>query len=165
MSKVQITDEPFSLTFAQLSKHYVGGVCQRLSSIGIDRYYYIIQLIHKNPEKATQQWIAEQLSYNKTNMVRVADYLCERGFITRKINPQDRREHVLILTEKAEKVIPLISQTYTDLNNEALKGFSDTEKDQFIKLVSRMHENVTKLPGDMCTVRFKITKSTNDDKA
>lgn len=52
------------------------------------------------PEGATGNELAEFLDITKQAASQMVDYLEQRGYVTRRPHPRDRREKLIILTEK-----------------------------------------------------------------
>jgi DNA-binding MarR family transcriptional regulator len=96
-------------------------------------------LIHG--EEMGQEPLAEQLDISKPAVSRTLVSLETKGFVTRYLDPKDRRVHLVRLTEKAREKGPVIEQIYNQLYDLARQGFSEEELDTFFELFSRMSEN------------------------
>ena len=49
--------------------------------------------------------LADQLTVNSSTALRMADRLCDRGLISRRVNPDSRREVLLRLTEVGQRIV------------------------------------------------------------
>lgn len=151
-------DTPLFYHFNTAAKRYYGLMDEEFKDIDIERYYFILSLIcrHKN---ITQKCLCNCLKIDKASMVRVIDYLTKHEYIMRIINPEDRREHIIIPTEKAMTVMPRLGNAFRKLNEECLKGFSDEEKDKFYRMMELVIDNLSGASPD--ALFLKINKSKN----
>jgi len=65
------------------------------------------------------------------------------GLISRHQSPGDRRETHIKLTPKAQKCKKDVYNCAKKLNEAALKGFSDNEKEQLSEYLARIIENMS----------------------
>lgn len=100
-----------------LTKQYVGHVMKQMEKSPITRYYFPLYLIGKNSGKICQQQLADKLLMDKVSLVRILDALTEEGFIERKVNPADRRQHLLHVTKSGAEWIPEIEQTLNEADD------------------------------------------------
>src|ERR1019366_1743509 len=143
----QIADlMPLGKAMALITKNYYGALSKRIEYIGIDRHVTTLVIINATKEKCTQQYLSDTLNCDKVTMVRVLDYLVDKGMISRVINVNDRRERIIQLTNKAKKLMPKIQKEITDLNKIALKNFTEKEKVLFKKFIEMMVVNLKNLP-------------------
>lgn len=67
-----------------------------------------------------QQEIAEKTNRNKASLTSLIDNLTSRGLVTRKQNPDDRRNNLIILTKEGiayrAKLMPIFEEVYASLN-------------------------------------------------
>jgi MarR family transcriptional regulator for hemolysin len=88
---------------AILAKTYFGALTKRLEHLEIERYYSILILIENHGADCTQQFICDELKMDKVSMVRIVDYLVEKKYVKKVVNPKDRREHLFNLQKKQLK--------------------------------------------------------------
>ena len=149
---------PLGHYFAILSKAYVGALFKGLEASVVDRYYMVVQVLNQPKQQFTQQTLGNFLNVDKVTMVRIIDHLTEKGIIERVSNPLDRREKFIVLTAQGKKAMKEINEITTSINNIAMDGFSDTEKDQFYDMLQRMHVNLADLPKKTIYLNFKRSK-------
>lgn len=113
-----------------LTKQYVGHVMKQMEKTPVTRYYFPLYLIGKNTGKICQQQLADKLLMDKVSLVRILDALTEEGFIERKVNPADRRQHLLHVTKSGADWIPEIEKTLNE--TDALFFDLIPEKDRAI---------------------------------
>lgn len=65
---------------------------------------------------ANQQDIADRLSKNKSSMTSLIDNLIKREMVTREVNPENRRNNIIRLSEKGSDFVkefyPTVYRTY-----------------------------------------------------
>jgi DNA-binding MarR family transcriptional regulator len=146
---------PLGRSMGAITKNYYGALSKRLEHLGIDRHFSILAVIDKTPEKCTQQYLSDFLRVDKVSMVRMLDYLYEKGLITRVVNPGDRREHIIQLTSKGRKIMPDIHEGIKEMNSIALEGLSKTEQDLLFKFMSVIMKNIQDLPVNAVDIKLK----------
>ena len=155
-SKQQCDLLPLAASMAIITKYYYGALSKMLEHLEVERHFTALYLIHKTNEKCTQQYLSDMLHVDKVSMVRMLDYLVDKGMIDRIVNPDDRREHIVALTKKGEKIIPEIENAIVELNKIATKGISKDEQKIFWFSVQSIMNNLKHLPVN--TVDIKIKK-------
>lgn len=68
----------------------------------------------------------------------------KRGFIRRENKDNDRRALYVYLTESGKDIALRVRETMLELENEALEGFTDEEKESFLKLLKKVNNNFIK---------------------
>src|SRR3954471_24106161 len=138
--------KPIGRILGALTKQYFGALSKSMEYFGIDRHFYPLVVIDTTEEKCTQQYLSCMLDVDKVSMVRVMDYLMEKGMITREVNSKDRREHLIKLTPKAKKIMPQVYDGINKMNSLALKGLNKSEQAQFYFMMNKMAKNIENLP-------------------
>lgn len=146
---------PLGRNLAILTKNYYGALRKRLEHLEIDKHYSVLVFISQSKQKCTQQFISDNLKIDKTSMVSIVDYFVKKNFLKRIVNPEDRREHLIELTKKAEKVLPELFFEISKLNEEALAGLSLKEKETFEKAVCSICTNLSKMPSTRILIKIK----------
>ena len=128
--------------FGLLGKLYLAQLAKNLKHLGIEKQFSILVLLHKMGSKCSQKVIGEMLHIDKTLMVGVMEDLLKKGFITRKQNPNDRREYSIQLSVKGKKSIPAILKTVSRLNKQILTGLSKKEEDKLHYQMETIYKNL-----------------------
>jgi MarR family transcriptional regulator, transcriptional regulator for hemolysin len=138
-----------------ISKRYYGVLSRWLESIEIDRYYTILYFLSSH-DGCTQQEICNGLAVDKGAMVKVLDYLRKHGYVTRRVNPEDRREHIVRLTTKgkarAEKVVDAFERLDARVFRKTPKG----KRKNFRTMMEALDSELRIIPGD--ELFFNYTK-------
>jgi DNA-binding MarR family transcriptional regulator len=153
------TESPFPLgrIFTVLAKTYLGVIAEKLEHTNIDRFFLALIFIDEEKGNITQQRLSETLRTDKVTIVRVIDYLSKKGLVKRQVNKDDRREHLLVLTPKAEKILPDIKKAYKETENEALKGINGKDREDFKECLAKVMNNLSVLPSKKVTIKFNKT--------
>jgi MarR family transcriptional regulator, transcriptional regulator for hemolysin len=94
-------------------------------------------------EGINQAGLADLLEIKPMTLVRQIDRMEEDGWIERRPDPGDRRARRLVLTEKARPILVRILELSTEVRNEAFAGLSEAEGRQLIRLLGRVHGNLS----------------------
>ncbi|MBC7381762.1 MAG: MarR family transcriptional regulator [Bacteroidia bacterium] len=140
-------EKPLSFIFSYLGKKCKGSIKETFQSTSLDRYHYMLSVICRK-QKVTQQCLVNSLGIDKATVVRIIDYLTEKKLVKRSINPDDRREHIIIPTTKAIKILPKIEAAFLTTQALALKGFSRKELALFNHMLLRIETNMSDVKLD-----------------
>jgi MarR family transcriptional regulator for hemolysin len=144
-----VTQEwPLGRFFSFLTKQYIGKLAMSLEHTPVERYYYPLYLIGKNNGKISQKELAELLMMDKVSMVRILDALQTDGFIERKVNQKDRRQHRLHITEKAEPWISEIERGIKETNDYFLNLLEPDLRPKFESILTDLILKTQEIPAD-----------------
>jgi MarR family transcriptional regulator for hemolysin len=156
--KTDLSKFPLGRHFSILTRLYYGALTKKLEHLDIDRHFSILIFLDTSKQECSQQCISDVLKIDKVSMVRIVDYLTEKGYIKRLPNPDDRREHHIKLTEKAKKVMPKIHKAVNELNRTATKGLSSKQVKIFYESLYILSSNLMDQPAHKVIVNFKKQK-------
>ena len=105
---------------------------------------YIIYL-DKHPG-SSQDAIATHYVLDKCTVARSAKLLEKLGYITRRINSEDRRQYDLELTEKGRELLKVIRQCQNKWGSRFSGVLTEQEQETVISLLERLIEYVTEIP-------------------
>jgi len=137
--------EPISRKLNSLGRAYLSLLAKQVEGLGISRYYYALTYICYHDGKLTQKALANELGKDKSIIVNIIDTLSEQGFVYREVNPADRREHFLRVTEKAKKAVPKLIDAFETLNKSITENISDEEMEIFNTVLTKMGTNIKPL--------------------
>jgi DNA-binding MarR family transcriptional regulator len=90
--------------------------------------------------EVTQQSLCGQLHLDPTNLVAILNELEQRGYATRRRDPEDRRRHLVEVSKKGVAVIEKVSAVMDGVEADLLEGFDSAEREQFEDLLSSIWE-------------------------
>lgn len=141
------TIHPFGKLFTILTKQYVNLLSKRLEGLPIDRYFHPLYLIHQSNGNISQNELAEKLFVDKVTVVRIIDYLEKNGLAYRLQHPNDRRSHVLSVSNEGASYIPMIEVAMLETNEVFLEYLSEPFKSLFQSEITKLADEVCKIPG------------------
>ncbi len=95
----------------------------------------------KSGKATTAFELARDMGVDAGAITRLLDRLEAKGLIERLRSATDRRVVHLRLTPAGEAAVEQVPHVLAALNNDLLRGFSESEWTQFRKLVERMSQN------------------------
>ncbi len=137
--------EPISRKLMVLGRAYLSVLGDQMEHLDINRYYYALTVICYYDGQLTQKALAEKLGKDKSIIVKVIDTLAEKGFVSREINPADRRQHLLSVTDKAKKAVPQIIAAFEAINNRITENISANDMEVFDCVLYKMKNNLGKI--------------------
>jgi MarR family transcriptional regulator, transcriptional regulator for hemolysin len=136
------TGKPLGKMLSGIGRTFLNELNIKLKDLDIDRNFYSLILIEEGAGKITQQDLADLLDSDKVTVVRIVDYLSDKGYIKRVRDSSDKRKFRLTLTTKAEKELPLIREAISEVTLAALKGFSDEKVEEFYETINNIKHNL-----------------------
>jgi DNA-binding MarR family transcriptional regulator len=88
----------------------------------------------------TQQSLCGQLHLDPTNLVAILNELEERGLATRRRDPEDRRRHLVEVSDEGIAVIEKVSKVMDGVEAELLDGLEPAEREQLEDLLTGIWE-------------------------
>lgn len=107
-------------------------------------HHAFLLAVNRHP-KATQECIANELCLNKSTVARALNTLEERGYIKREINPYNKRELLVSITEKAESVLPKVRIASKEWSERLSEGIPADEMDMFFSVLSRLEQKAKEI--------------------
>lgn len=147
--------------FIDLSKDYVAQVTDRLQHLDIKRHYYALYLLDRSTTSLTQSELAEQLQVDKVAVVRLVDYLSEKGYVRRKVDSQDRRKQHVVLLPKSEEILPEIREAFSAADENLLEILDEKDRADFLRISKRIRDFYEENPSSHIKVNmnYKRVKS------
>lgn len=138
-----LVEQPLGRIMSLLGKGYLQLLRAKLQHLDIDRNFHALVLIESGEGTITQQDLALFLDTDKVSIVRIVDYLSEKGYVERIRNSGDRRKHSLVLTTKAKQALPDIRRAIGDVNKMVLKGLGSSRISEFREDLELIKVNIT----------------------
>jgi len=99
--------------------------------------YAALHVIDEKPG-IDQVTLSKMVAFDKTTLVKVINRLVEKGLITRKLSPTDRRRHELVTTTKGRELIRDIVSLIDRCEARILAPLDVAERRKFLQLASRL---------------------------
>lgn len=82
--------------------------------------------------------LGERLSLDSATITGIIDRLEQNDFIGRRVDPEDRRNKLVFLTEKGRSMEKVLCQKMNEVNEEVKKGFEEEEFHRFKEILFKM---------------------------
>jgi|SRR6218665_382279 len=93
--------------------------------ITIDQWL-IIKSILENPT-ITQQEIAKKVFKDNASVTRIIELLVKSEYLKRKVNTEDRRKSILLVTEEGKSIIEKVQNLVLENRKNALQNITSEE--------------------------------------
>jgi DNA-binding MarR family transcriptional regulator len=110
-------------------------IAERLESIGLTPATFgVLNLLAKR-DATSQQEIGRTMGIDPSTMVALLDMLESEGLAARRPHPKDRRAREVAITPKGRAALERGRRINAEVEDEVLKGLSQTERRQLLGLL------------------------------
>lgn len=92
--------------------------------------------------QATQKEIEDDLQVSHPTVVGLVSRMEQKGFLVTRPEPMDRRNKLVTLTDRAIKLDQEIDLTVEQQDAELLQGFTEQEKEELMRFLTRIIHNL-----------------------
>jgi DNA-binding MarR family transcriptional regulator len=82
--------------------------------------------------------IAERMDLSPSRLTRIIDGLVAKSYVTREIEPNDRRNMRVALSQNGINLVEKLNDSYIDIHKEILKDFDESQQEMLIKAMSNL---------------------------
>ncbi|WP_410671712.1 MarR family winged helix-turn-helix transcriptional regulator [Amycolatopsis sp. cmx-4-68] len=119
----------------QLHRSGVGRMDEVLAGLGLSlRDYYVLVCVGEGGP-LSQQRVADQLGLDRSDLVKVLDRLEAAGRVRRERDTEDRRRHVLTLTDDGRATVAKTEEVSSAVTDELLARLSPREQQTLHRLL------------------------------
>ena len=93
----------------------------------------------------TQEYLTRLLHFDKAATARAIKRLEDKGLVTRQLNPTDKRQCHVYLTEAGRRDWPLIHKRLSDFHDSLTAGLSSAEVHQLGDYLSTLEANILEM--------------------
>lgn len=108
----------------------------------------ILFVLWKN-DNLTISEISQKTSLAKNTVSIVVDGMVQKGILARNINPQNRRQTIISLTENAKSMKNKYEKVSQQMNQLFYQGFSDQERNEFESYLARILNTLTQAENEI----------------
>lgn len=90
----------------------------------------------------TQRDLEKGLRIKNPTVTGILNRLEEKNLISRKKHPKDKRAKIIEITEKGQNIMQAGYIHMMKMDESIVKGFSDEEKEELIKLLNKVLDNL-----------------------
>ncbi len=106
--------------------------------------FILLTMIRAKTDQILQN-IAIATGKNKSVVMRMIDSLEKKGLVKRTVNPEDRRENLLSITDMGEQVVAEYHKIEKKLSYELLKGIPEEKVEVFFEVVEEISRRTNSL--------------------
>lgn len=106
--------------------------------------FILLTMIRAKTDQILQN-IAIATDKNKSVVMRMIDSLEKKGLVKRTVNPEDRRENLLSITDMGEQVVAEYHKIEKKLSYELLKGIPEEKVEVFFEVVEEISRRTNSL--------------------
>lgn len=106
--------------------------------------FILLNMIEARTDQILQN-IAIATGKNKSVVMRMIDSLEQKGLAKRTVNPDDRRENLLSITDKGCEVLTQYQQIEKRLSNELLDGIPPQKVAQFLEVIEEISKRTMRM--------------------
>jgi DNA-binding MarR family transcriptional regulator len=114
-----------------------------LEALGLRPRHLITLTVLRDHGSAGQQLLAEVLSIDRTNLVGLLNELEQAGWIVRRRSSEDRRRHLVELTDSGREKLAHAEMLLVAVENEIFAGLDDDEREALHGLLLKASEQLT----------------------
>ncbi len=117
-------------------------VTERMSELGLNKgeSFALIFLSVHGPECLVD--LAHHFGIAHPSMLRHVDTLEKNGLVERVPDPSDRRKKKIQITAAGREMLPKVTQHLQEVNEEAIKGVSPEDVEQFVHVMGKIIANL-----------------------
>jgi MarR family transcriptional regulator, transcriptional regulator for hemolysin len=152
-------DETFGLLLHGTARAWRLKLDERLKPMGLSQAKWRT-LLHLSiaPGPLTQAEIAERLGIEEPSLVTLLHRLENEGWITRESSPHDRRCKMVLLGERAQRVISQINAAAEKLRHELLENVSAADLRTCARVLTQICEKAEGKNGNGGLAKFRSTE-------
>lgn len=103
--------------------------------------FILLNMIEARTDQILQN-IAIATGKNKSVVMRMIDSLEQKGLAKRTVNPEDRRENLLSITDKGSEVVAQYQAIEKRLSDQLLEGIPSEKVDIFFEVINEIFKKV-----------------------
>lgn len=98
----------------------------------------------KDHDGAGQKAIAHGCHIEPGTLTTLLNRMEEKGLVERRMMNGNRRSLYVFLTDKGRAQLELVTEAFSEMEAEAFRGLSETERETFMNLFLRIYANTSK---------------------
>ena len=104
--------------------------------------WFILFRLYENPGLSQSELVAKDLN-DHPNITRMIDQLAKRGLVKRETDPEDRRKHLVSLTDEGQEFMVKILPQISVVREQVFAGISQNNIDELLRIFRLIEENIT----------------------
>ncbi len=137
---------PLGLRLARTAKAVSQAFDDALAEVGGSRPAWLILMSLKAGSGASQRHLADTIGIRGATLTQHLANLEERGLLTRRRDPGNRRVHLVELTAEGEAAFRRMRDAAVAFDRRLHAGLDSEQTDKLEALLDRLRDNVTRAP-------------------
>ncbi len=108
----------------------------------------ILTALYNNGGKLSMNKIAKLIGKDKSTVTPLINKLLQLGYIEKVQDETDKRVTYIVLSEQGCQLKPKFDAISAQINETAYKGFTEEEKETFLRLLKKLNMNFTDGPEE-----------------
>ena len=119
-------------------------VSEGLAGAHARRHHYSLLAALDKGGPVSQATLSRRTTIDRSDMVATINELAEQGLVERSPDPTDRRRNVITITPAGRRQLRKLDRLLAGIQDELLSPLSATERQQLIRLLTRIVEHHAK---------------------
>ena len=103
---------------------------------------HVLLYLQQHGGRVPQHELAEFLRVKPSTVNGVLDRMEEKGLVRRSVSGSDARRRLITLTEKGAEQQALFQQSFLDVEEAMVRGFTQEERETLCALLARVIQNL-----------------------
>ena len=103
---------------------------------------HVLLYLQQHSGRVPQHELAEFLRVKPSTVNGVLDRMEEKGLVRRSVSGSDARRRLITLTEKGAEQQALFQQSFLDVEEAMVRGFTQEERETLCALLDRVIQNL-----------------------
>lgn len=112
-----------------------------LGPVGKGQIPFLAELLQTG-DGVSQEELADRLHFDKGTAARALARMEGVGLVERRVNPRNRRQHIITLTPTAKAMREPFLDALRELTEVMVRGFTGQEREMALGFLDRMIDNV-----------------------
>ncbi|MTI80377.1 MAG: MarR family transcriptional regulator [Firmicutes bacterium] len=111
--------------------------------MGSGQFIFMAALFHE--DGISQENLANKLNIDKGTTARAIKKLESIGYVTREVNPKDKRSNIIRVSKEGQEIRPVLQRISQQWSDELFAGMDSEEQELIIRLLQKMSYNAYSL--------------------
>ncbi|MFG2290182.1 MarR family winged helix-turn-helix transcriptional regulator [Streptomyces sp. NPDC048595] len=117
-----------------------------LARVDARKWHYAVLASLQDFGPGSQATLSTRTGIYRSDMVGVLNELTERDLVERTPDPDDRRRNIITISARGRRHLRRLDKVLDDLHDELLAPLSPAEREQFVRLLTRLLDHHTPAP-------------------
>jgi MarR family transcriptional regulator, transcriptional regulator for hemolysin len=135
--------EPLGLHLTKVSRSVSRAFDDALAGAGGSLPVWLVLISLKSGQVASQRELADAVGIQGATLTHHLNAMESAGLVTRRRDPENRRQHVVELTPDGDALFLRMRDTAMAFDKRLRTGFTESEVGQLETLLTRLRENVS----------------------